>query len=185
MSIVVLVGPSGSGKDTIGAGLAKAGIPELVSFTTRDMRIGEEHGVDYYYVDEKDLENLNIVETDEYAGNSYGLLAEEVDKSLEKNENVYFVANVDGAKEIKKLYKDEVVVFWLKTDIKTMRSRMVRRGDSESNITKRIMYAVENNELKEPDIEGLHVLNANKEPDKLIKEVLYTLKRRDISGRRG
>lgn len=179
MSIVILIGPSGSGKDTIGYGLSDEGIPQLVSFTTRKMRDGEEHGADYYFVDESDLKELSIVESTEYAGNKYGLLVREVDESLLKNENVYFIANSDGAGQVQDMYPDEVIIFWLKIDYKTMRVRMTRRGDSETDIQRRILYAVDNKELEEPDLEGLVVLDATKKPEELIKHVLYHLKRRD------
>lgn len=39
--IFILVGPSGSGKDTLGSFLIQEGIPELISHTTREMRKGE------------------------------------------------------------------------------------------------------------------------------------------------
>lgn len=178
MSIVVLIGPSGSGKDTIGYGLADNGIPQLVSFTTRKKRTGEVHGEDYYFVDESELENLDIVEETSYSGNKYGLLREVVNKFLGENNNTYFIANADGAKQIQNMYPDETIPLWLKTDISTMRSRMYLRGDSERNIQKRILYAVDNDELSQPDLEGLVVLDANKTPEELIKQVLYILKRR-------
>lgn len=179
MSIIVLIGPSGSGKDTIGYKLAKMGIPQLVSFTTRDMRPGEVHGEDYYFVDEEQLKILDIVEQTEYSGNKYGLLKSEVDKSLEKNKNVYFIANADGARQIQRMYPGEVVPFWLEADAKLMRIRMYNRGDSEENIQERISHAMDNGELEEPKgIRELKVLIANNTPEDLVRLVIYTLKRR-------
>lgn len=180
MSIIILVGPSGSGKDTIGYGLQEEGIPQLVSFTTREIRDGEKHGVDYYYVDKEDMSSLELVESTEYSGNSYGLLKEEVEKSLKNNKHVYFIANADGTQQIKDMYPEEVIVFWLKIDLKTMRSRMIQRGDSEESVQKRLLFAKETGELNRPRIDNIFVLDANKSPDRLIKEVLYTLKKEDV-----
>lgn len=177
MSIIILVGPSGSGKDTIGDGLTKQGIPQLVSFTTRSIRVGEEHGVDYYFVDREDLGKLSIVESTEYSGNKYGLLRQEVDKSLTKNKDVYFIANADGAQQVKEMYPEEVIIFWLKVDLKTMRSRMVQRGDAEKDIQERIEFAKSVGELEKPLIDDMFILDAEKSPERLINKVLYNLNR--------
>lgn len=179
MSIIILIGPSGSGKDTIGYGLADNKIPQLVSFTTREKRPGEVHGEDYYFINEDDLDHLDIVEQTEYSGNKYGLLKHVIDRSLKENKDVYFIANSDGARQIQEMYPEEVAPFWLEANENLMRSRMYNRGDSESNIKKRILHAVENGELEEPEgIRNLKVINAKNTPENLVRLVLYDLKRR-------
>ena len=52
--LVVLSGPSGSGKDTVLAELFKLdiGLVQSVSMTTRKPRDNEKDGVDYLFVDE-------------------------------------------------------------------------------------------------------------------------------------
>lgn len=175
MSIIVLIGPSGSGKDTIGNELSKVGIPELVSFTTREKRPGEINGENYFFVDEEELKSLEIVESTTYSGNKYGLLKKEVEESLSNNENVYFISNLDGAKQLTSMYPDEVIVFWLRIDFKTMRSRMIKRGDSEKNISKRLEFAKETNETTRPDFPGLVELNAKRTPEELYKIIRYKL----------
>ena len=47
--IVVMVGPSGSGKTSIGEVLSKNGVQRLITTTTREPRVGEVNGVDYYF----------------------------------------------------------------------------------------------------------------------------------------
>lgn len=51
---IILMGPSGSGKDTIAKGLCSLGFERNITYTTRPKRPEEFDGVDYYFVsDEK------------------------------------------------------------------------------------------------------------------------------------
>lgn len=52
-TIIAIVGPSGSGKTFAAEYLKQAiGIPVIVSFTTRPMRLGETNGIEHIFVDE-------------------------------------------------------------------------------------------------------------------------------------
>lgn len=48
--IIAIVGPSGSGKTTMANIMAEAGIPTIVSYTTRPMREGESNGKEHWFV---------------------------------------------------------------------------------------------------------------------------------------
>lgn len=48
--IIAIVGPSGSGKTTMANTMAEAGIPTIVSYTTRPMREGETNGKEHWFV---------------------------------------------------------------------------------------------------------------------------------------
>ena len=56
--LVVLSGPSGSGKDTVLEKLKESdfSFDKTISATTRDMRDGEKDGVDYYFIDKNTFE---------------------------------------------------------------------------------------------------------------------------------
>lgn len=178
MSIILMVGPSGSGKDTIGAELQKEGIPELVSFTTRKKRKGEVDGVNYYFKPKDEINDLEIAERTTYSGNIYGLLKSEVEESLERTEDVYFISNVDGAEQIMSVYPEETIVFWLKIGLDTMEERMTLRGDTKADIQKRLEYAKEINETSKPELRDLVVLDATSTPEELSDEILNTVKER-------
>lgn len=51
-TIIAMVGPSGAGKTAISKAMAKAGIPYVVSYTTRPMRKGETEGVEHHFITE-------------------------------------------------------------------------------------------------------------------------------------
>lgn len=49
-NIIALVGPSGSGKTAIAVAMQRAGVHQIVSYTTRPTRPGETNGVEHYFV---------------------------------------------------------------------------------------------------------------------------------------
>lgn len=78
--IIVLLGASGSGKSTIENELSTHyGFNKIISYTTRQPRIGEENGKDYWFTDNetfKEIVDKNLfAEHDEYSQNRlYGTL---------------------------------------------------------------------------------------------------------------
>ena len=74
--------------------------------TTRPLRSGEENGIDYYFLDKQTF--LNYVETgemleyNEYCGNFYGTLRQEVERLVATHENVILEVDVNGANKISK-----------------------------------------------------------------------------------
>lgn len=59
--IIAIVGPSGSGKTTISRAMAEAGMPDIVSYTTRPMRPGETQGIEHRFISHE--EAISIIET--------------------------------------------------------------------------------------------------------------------------
>lgn len=58
MTIICLIGPSGSGKSTIAAEMENFGIPQIASYTTRQMRPGETDGVGHHFITEQQAQYL-------------------------------------------------------------------------------------------------------------------------------
>lgn len=168
--IVVIVGASGSGKSTIGKKLElEYGISPLVSYTSREKRESEIDGVDYYFLEKDVAKNYSIISVEQtvYDGNIYGLMRHEIDFKRANSKHVYFIADKHGAKEMKKMYKDDVTIFWLKISPLTMLKRMLYRGDGILNSFKRVVHAYRRGEFN--SIKEAYEINANKSVD--IKEI--------------
>lgn len=56
--IFAIVGPSGSGKTTISKQMRTAGIPDIISYTTRPKRACETDGVEHNFIDDDLAKNL-------------------------------------------------------------------------------------------------------------------------------
>ena len=66
---------------------------------------------------------------------------------MSSGSDVYFICDKNGASQIKEMYPEQCVVFFLRIDVKTMIDRMRVRGDDDKSILSRVYNAVSNNEL--------------------------------------
>ena len=110
--ILVVVGPSGAGKDSIMSievNTNKNQFQKAVFHTTRTKRKGEKEGVDYYFVSKDDFtkmkENNELIESknNDDSENSYGISVKELQNGLKIDKILYVIIDLDGAKAIKNL----------------------------------------------------------------------------------
>ncbi|MDD3430384.1 MAG: guanylate kinase [Oscillospiraceae bacterium] len=149
-NLIVVSGPSGSGKDTVVKALMEKypTVEISVSATTREKRPGEKEGVNYYYMSvsdfEKKLADGEILEHTCYCGNYYGTPKAEVDYRIEHNIPVVLVIEVEGAKNIKKQYPHSTTVFVRPPSYEELSNRLRGRGtENEEVIQVRLARAVE------------------------------------------
>ena len=108
--LVVLSGPSGSGKDTVLAELFKLdiGLVQSVSMTTRKPRDNEKNGVDYIFVDEDNfvsaINDGKMLEYAKYGNNYYGTPKAPIDNWLDEKKIVVLKIEVQGAGNIRKYF---------------------------------------------------------------------------------
>lgn len=145
--LLVMSGPSGTGKGTVCEELKKDNsIFVSVSMTSRNMRENEAEGVTYYYVSpqqfEDNIKNEKMLEWAQYNGNYYGTPREAVEKMLDEGKNVLLEIEVQGALQVKKNFKDAVLIFVVPPSIEVLRQRLVDRGrESLEEIENRINTA--------------------------------------------
>ncbi|MCD1147120.1 guanylate kinase [Peptoniphilus sp. KCTC 25270] len=154
--LLVLSGPSGSGKGTVSQALMERrnDIIFSTSITTRQPRPNEVDGENYFFKTKEEFEKM--VENDElleYAyvhTNYYGTPKEFVFNEIEKGEIVLLEIDVQGALQIKKKYKKAVFIFLLPPTMEELKKRIVNRGtETEADINTRF-----SNAFKELDFVG-------------------------------
>lgn len=154
--LLVLSGPSGSGKGTVSQALMEQNddIIFSTSVTTRTPRPGEVNGENYFFTSRKEFERM--VDNDELLEhafvhtNYYGTPKKFVFDEIDKGEIVLLEIDVQGALQVKKKYKDAVFVFLIPPTMDELKSRLVKRDtETEDEIETRYRNA-----FKELDFVG-------------------------------
>lgn len=145
--LFVISGPSGAGKGTISRRLIEESEPgEMalsISMTTRAPRDGEEDGISYYFVTMETfletIEDGGFLEHAEVYGNRYGTPKAMVLEQLEAGVDVVLEIDIQGARNVKKVYPDGVFIFILPPSMEVLRQRLTGRGtDSPETIELRL-----------------------------------------------
>src|SRR5262249_50245430 len=116
--LIILSGPTASGKSTVVARLlARGGLPlrQSVSVTTRPARSYERDGMHYHFWTRERLEEEKnkggFLEWAEVHGNYYGTPRSEVEPYRERGTGVILVIDVQGAAQVRERCPDAVSVF--------------------------------------------------------------------------
>ena len=136
--MIILFGPSASGKTEIGKILMKKyGLKKIVTCTTREPRVNEVNDVDYHFYTkqqfQKALDNNEFVETVNYNNNFYGSLKKEI-----ANDKVV-ILEPNGVKKYLELNNPSIVTFYTDCPKEVRKARMEGRKDNPENILQRLI----------------------------------------------
>lgn len=148
-TLYIVSAPSGAGKTSLVTALIKADkrVSVSVSHTTRAMRPGEQHGVNYHFVSHDDFKGLiakgDFLEHAEVFGNFYGTSRSALQEVLDQGNDLILEIDWQGAQQVRKLMPEALSVFILPPSQQALRQRLDGRGqDSEEIIAGRMKEAV-------------------------------------------
>ncbi|MDN5078743.1 guanylate kinase [Aliarcobacter butzleri] len=148
-AILIISGPSGCGKSTLLKEVYK-NISDYyfsISTTTREPRIGEVNGVDYFFVSkeefEEDIKKGNFLEYAKVHDNYYGTSLKPIIQALNEGKLVIFDIDVQGHHLVRKKMNDSVTSVFITTpSLKVLEERLNNRNsDSLEVIEKRVTNA--------------------------------------------
>lgn len=183
--LIVLTGPSGVGKGSIEEILfqnPKLKIKLSISATTREKRVNEEYGKNYYFISKDKfktkIENNEFLEWNKHFNNYYGTLKSEVDNIISQGFNPILEIETVGALNIMKMYQEAnktnelITIFVAPPTFEDLKKRVInRQTDSEEQIKLRIQKALE--ELNEQDKFQYIVINKDlKQAAKEVEEII-------------
>ena len=189
--LLIISGPSGAGKGELVKKLRRDA-PEgffdySVSATTRAARVGEEHGVNYYFLTKEEFETRiaedGMLEYAQYCGNYYGTPKGEIEEKLNAGVHVILEIEVQGAMNVKKRMPEAVAIMVAPPDFPNLERRLRGRGtNTEEDIQNRLAKAKE--ELSRlPDYDYL-VINYDGMLDAAAQDVFDIIKSEQNSVKR-
>ncbi|MDR0889629.1 MAG: guanylate kinase [Oscillospiraceae bacterium] len=146
--IIIVSGPSGVGKGTVLREVMRQN-PSLqfsVSATTRPIRPKEVEGVNYFFVDKTNFEQMisdgQMLEYALYADNYYGTPLLAVEAALARGISVVLEIEVQGALQVMKRRPDALSIFIAAPSFDELKKRLEGRGDTPPEIAaKRLLAA--------------------------------------------
>jgi guanylate kinase len=146
----VVSAPSGTGKTTLCTRVLESidNLKFTVSTTTRQPRPNEVNGIQYHFVTEEKFQSM--IAADQFAeyanvyGNWYGTSREELETHREQGKDLLIEIDVQGARSLKRLYPESVLIFIHPPSFDDLRRRLLSRAtDSEEVILRRLSIAAQ------------------------------------------
>ena len=121
-----------------------------ISYTSRNKRLNEINGKDYFFVTKKKFEQLKknnfFIETASNFNNLYGSPFNNIKNLKKNNKHLLFDIDWKGARKIRNNFKKENIIdfFILPPSKSELKKRLIKRGrDNNKEINLRLSYAIE------------------------------------------
>ncbi|MFA5072518.1 MAG: guanylate kinase [Nitrospirota bacterium] len=148
--LFVISAPSGAGKTTLCRAVTESleNITHSISYTTREPRVGEIDGRDYYFVTEERFQEMitagDFAEFAQVHSHWYGTSRRVLQDLISKNIDVILDIDTQGAQQIKQKYASAVYVFIMPPSLGVLEERLRnRKSNREDDIQRRMSHARE------------------------------------------
>jgi len=144
-NLFVVAAPSGAGKSSLVKALLEldSHLAVSVSHTTRAPRGQEQHGREYWFIDEPEFRSMiergEFFEWAQVHGNLYGTSRKAIHDHLMAGQDVILEIDWQGALQIKKLFPHAVLIFVLPPSWDELRQRLQRRGEDKPAVIEQRM----------------------------------------------
>lgn len=149
-NLYIITSPSGGGKGT----LIEKVLPTVenlsysVSYTTRERRIDETHGKQYFFVSLDEFKELiesnEFLEFAEVHKNFYGTSNSQVEREIDAGNDIILEIDVQGAEAVKKKLPNSVGIFILPPSFQVLSKRLIERNtENREDLTVRLNNAKE------------------------------------------
>lgn len=150
----VLSGPSGVGKSTLIERLKHDGFPitHCVTATTRPQRVGEQHGIHYYFLSDPEYDEL--LHSEQFLEHAvvhnlyrYGIPLHSIREGLRRGEDVILAPDVQGASTVRWKLPNAITIFLRPPSLEELVPRLAARG-TETDDERRIRLATAEREMQ-------------------------------------
>ncbi|HEX6937890.1 MAG TPA: guanylate kinase [Longimicrobiales bacterium] len=145
---LVIAAPSGAGKTSLARALVerRSDVVFSISATTRPRREYETSGKDYYFVDDAEFDRMiaagELLEWATVHGRRYGTPRAGVAHGLEQGRVVVLDIDIQGARQVRDLFPDAVLVFILPPSAGELERRLAKRGsEARAEVDRRLAGA--------------------------------------------
>lgn len=149
-SLIIISGPSGSGKDTVLKKLFEK-MPEIefsISSVSRPMREGEIQGEKYNFITPEQFEQMIVddalLEYNIYCGNYYGTPKAPVERCIATGGEIILEVDVNGAANVRKNCPDNFSVFIAPPSFDVLRNRLINRGTETADVIEKRLNQAKN-----------------------------------------
>jgi guanylate kinase len=139
-NLFVVAAPSGAGKSSLVKALLEldSHLVVSISHTTRPPRGQEQHGREYYFIEETEFRQKiaadAFFEWAEVHGNLYGTSRQAVEERIAGGQDVVLEIDWQGALQIKKIFPNAILIFILPPSWDELAQRLNRRGEDRPEV---------------------------------------------------
>jgi len=180
--MVILVGKTASGKDTILNNLVtRHGYKKIITYTTRPMRNGEKQDVTYHFISEEDFRQK--IDGDFFAewkpyNTEFGVwyYGTAIDDLKNAEDNSVIILTPDGYRDVISKLPNKPTSVYVYANNSTIKKRLVERGDDPKEADRRLIH--DNNDFKgiETEIEKIVYNNEGNDINTVVDKILEIIK---------